>query len=251
MDQKQNYKELYEKGKLHAIYLFIIAGILAVIGISIALGGNSEALGQISMASTVSSIILSAIAIFMSISGENKLKYTQNTLMETSDRLTNITANIEKANSLLDGTIDQKLLKLDEISDRLVKIGQSVDNVEKEVLNRSFDIKKDSKVVIANEVLWEIYNNLIDEPDGISEATTKLMEYIVVSRSEKTELDFGRLRRYLRSVRGFQDPYNLGVVWGFLGVFIEIGMTESETAKYFERKMVISEEKRNEIKKFL
>lgn len=135
MDQKQDYKEKYEKGKLHARYLFIIAGILAIIGISIVLGGSSEALGQISMASTLSSIILSSIAIFMSISGENKLNYTHDKLVETSDRMSDITADIEKANSKLDNTINQKFMKIDDIFDRLERIGQSVDNVEKEVLN--------------------------------------------------------------------------------------------------------------------
>lgn len=252
MNEKQDYKEKYEKGKLHTRYLFIIAGILAVIGISIVLGGNSEALGQISMASTVSSIILSSIAIFMSISGENKLNYTQNTLMETSDRLSYITDNIEQANSMFDRAISQKLLKLDEISDRLVKIGQSVDNVEKEILNRTFDVEKDSDVDISKEVLWKIYNNMCKiEVDIVQNAVKLLMEYIVVSCSEKSELDYDGLYNYLSSIIGLENSIVFGLVLGILKVFIELGMASAKTAKYFEEKMVISEEQRNEIRKYL
>lgn len=252
MDEKQNYKEKYEKGKLHTRYLFIVAGILAVIGISIALGENSEALGQISMASTVSSIILSSIAIFMSISGENKLNYTQNTLMETSNRLSYITDNIEQANSMFDSTISQKLLKLDEISDRLVKIGQSVSNVEKEILNRTLNIEKDSDVDISKEVLWKIYNNISNDEDDILQNDIKvLIEYIVVSYSEKSELDYGGLYKYLSSISGLENSIDFGLVLGILRVFVELGMASAETAKYFEEKMVISEEKRNEIRKYL
>lgn len=253
MDQKQGYKEKYEKGKLHARYLFIIAGILAVIGISIALGGNSEALGQISMASTVSSIILSSIAIFMSISGENKLNYTQNTLMETSNRLSYITDNIEKNNSIFDDTISQKLLKLDEISDRLVKIGQSVDNVEKEVFNKSFNINKSNTVDFSNDILWNIYTDtLIDLDDSVVKMVRSIVEYYIVCQSVTSSgIDPDKMAKYFNSKMENEHLGKKGIACGIVYVFIEIGIMKADTLIYFEKKMNIPEESRNEIIKFL
>lgn len=258
MEQKQDYKEKYEKGKLHIRYLFIIAGILAVISISIALGGNSEALGQISMASTVSSIILSAIAIFMSIAGENKLNYTQNTLLETSDRLSSITDNIEHANGLLDDTIYQKLSKLDEISDRLERIGQSVNNVEKEVFSQSLHIENDSEVNIQKEVVWQVYKSMIGDQDDIDEKILKLtIEYLVVSVVEDSDFKPENLEKYLTSMLGFSNAssyagkYATVLSLGMLKVFISIGITNDETIKYFQGEMALSQAEINEIEKNL
>ena len=255
MEQKQDYKEKYEKGILHIRYLFIIAVILAVIGISIALGGSSEALGQISMASTVSSIILSAIAIFMSISGENKLNYTQNTLMDTSDRLSSITDNIEHANGLLDNAIGKKLSKLDEISDRLERIGQSVNNVEKEIFSKSLHIENDSKVIIQKEDLWQVYCSMIGGQDQAVGKIIKLtIEYLVVSLIEKFDFDPENMNKYLISMLNilpnsisYVEGYSLGIIRVFTG----IGIVKSETIGYFQEKMGLSQTEINEIKKFL
>lgn len=245
-------REVWKRQIAHQI--FIIAGILAVIGISIALGGNSEALGQISMASTVSSIILSAIAIFMSISGENKLNYTQNTLLETSDRLSSITDNIEHANGLLDETIYQKLSKLDEISDRLERMGQSVNNVEKGVFSNSLHIENGSEVIIQKEGLWKVYQSMIGEQDAIVEKIIKLtMEYIVVSLAETSKFDLDKLEEYLISMRNtsYTSSYIAGFSTGIIGAFIKIGFTENETVEYFQEKMSLSQAERDKIKKFL
>lgn len=252
MDQKQDYREKYEKGKLHTRYLFIIAGILAVIGISIALGGDSEALGQISMASTVSSIILSSIAIFMSISGENKLNYTQSTLLETSERLSNISVDIEKANSKLDNTINQKFMKIDDIFDRLEHIGQSVDNVEKEMLNRNLRANEDSAVKISNDILWQLYNDMIEEsPDDIKKIIQGIVEYCVVCNSENASFRVDNIEKYLQSVLGFFSSFFDGYVVGIIKIFMNIGITSAANAKYFKEKMNISQAKWNEIKEFI
>lgn len=253
MDQTQNYKEKYEKSKLHTRYLLIIAGILAVIGISIALGGCSEALGQISMASTVSSIILSSIAIFMSISGENKLNYTHDRLVETSDRMSEITGHIEKANSMLDSTINQKLVRIDDIFDRLEEIGQSVNNVEKEMLNKTtLDMNKESTATISSNILWEIYDNMVKEQSNLFDQMTKaVIEYIIVCREEGARLQISSLEKYLKTVTGASNLYYEGFGWGVVRVFIFNGIMKEENIKYFEEKMKLSQVERDEIKKFL
>ena len=253
MDQKQDYKEKYEKRKIHTMYLCIIACILVVISLAFALGGDENALGQISMASTVSSIILSSIAIFMSISGENKLNYTHNKLIETSDRMSGITANIEHANSLLDGTIDQKLLKLDEISDRLEQIGQSVNNVEKEMLNKTtLDMNKESTATISSNILWEIYDNMVKEQCSPFDQMAKaVIEYIIVCCEAGARLKISSMEKYLKTVTGASNLYYEGFVWGVVRVFIYNGIMKEENIKYFEEKMKLSQAEKDEIKKFL
>ena len=255
MDQKQDYKEKYEKGKLHARYLFIIAGILAIIGISIVLGGSSEALGQISMASTLSSIILSSIAIFMSISGENKLNYTHDKLVETSDRMSDITADIEKANSKLDNTINQKFMKIDDIFDRLERIGQSVDNVEKEVLN-SLRVNENSTVSVSSDILWQAYDNMVKAQGTTFERAIKAaIEYTIVCLAENAGFEVENMVKYVKSVIGTSDigsldEYYEGYALGVVRVFVNIGITKIETIKYFKQKMDLPQEKRDEIRKF-
>lgn len=253
MDQKQDYKEKYEKVKLHIIYLTIIAVILVVIGISIALGGNGEALGQISMASTVSSIILSAIAIFMSISGENKLSYTHNKLVETSDRMSGITDNIEIANSLLDNTINPKLTKIDDIFDRLERIGQSVDNVEKEVLSRTtLSVNENSTVTISSNVLWQVYNDMLrDQSTTFDKIVKAAIEYVIVCSAEGADLSLDSIGKRLKLVMGASNPYFEGYAWGIAKVFIYIGITNRESLKYFEERLDLSQAERDEIRRIL
>lgn len=254
MNQKQDYKEAYERGKLHVRYLLIIACILAVISISIALGGNDSALGQISMASTVSSIILSAIAIFMSISGEDKLNYTHNKLLETSDRMSDITANIEKANNSLNSTINEKFLKMDDIFDRLERIGQSVDNMEKEVLNKTLYINEGSSVKISNDTIWNVYYNMVSkvkEDSIIMDATKEEIAYVVICCSERGKLDYDNMEKYVKSVIADVDAFSLGSAFGVVCVFISLGITKIETAQYFKEKMGITEAKKDVITKFL
>lgn len=250
MDQKHDYKVKYEKGKIHVIYLLIIAVILAIIGISLALGGNDDALAQISMASTVSSIILSSIAIFMSISGENKLNYTHDKLVETSDKMSEITANIERANS----EINQKILKIDDIFDRLERIGQSVDNVEKEVVNRTLNIQENSTVDISDDTIWNVYNHMInvtDEDNMIVKITKETMAYFLIYRSKDCTFDADKLDMYLKSVISDTETFSTGLAVGLICVFTAMGLARAKTLKYFEEKIALSEEKRNEIEKFL
>lgn len=251
MDQKQDYREKYEKIKLHIVYLIIIAVILAVIGFSLAFGKNSIALGQISMASTVSSIILSSIAIFMSISGESKLNHTHDKLVETSDRMSGIADNIEQANNLLNDTINQ-ITKIDYISELLEQIGQSVDIVEKEVLNKSFSLNENSDVGISKDILWEIYTEMIDGDNDIGTIITRgVMEYLIVSHLENTDIEWTALRKYLASEMGECSTFAIGLAWGILGVFIFMGVTDDEAVLYFKEKMALSDAKLNKIKEFL
>ena len=251
MDQKQDYKEKYEKGKLHIRYLLIIASILAVIGISIAIGGNDEALGQISMASTVSSIILSSIAIFMSISGENKLNYTHDKLVETSDRMSGITANLELANNLLNDTINH-ITKIDYISERLEHIGQSVDNVEKEVFNRTtLRVNENSTVSVSSDIIWQVYQNLIEEStDAFREIIKAAIEYVVVYFVDENDYTIDDMLKYVESVVGFSNKIYEGYVVGVLGVFAIMGIDEKNNYKYFEERMELSQEVRDKIRKF-
>lgn len=255
MDQEHDYKVKNEKLKLHIKYLLIIAVILATIGISLALGENSEALGQISMASTVSSIILSAIAIFMSISGEHKLTYTHNKLLDTSDRLAEITINIEEANSLLSATIDKKFFKIDDIFDRLEQIRHSVDNVEKGMLNQALlDIPKNSTVDISDDTIWNVYSDMIsrsDENNEIIKIAKEVIPYAVTCWSKECPFTYGSFERYLKSVINNLTVFSGELAIGIICVFVSMGITKPETLNYFEKRLKLSEEKRNKIEEFL
>lgn len=120
----------FEKGKLHIRYLLIIATVLVIIGISAQLGNDNNFSSQISMASTISSIILSAIAIFMSISGENKNSYVQNQMTETSSKLSETVKQLGDINETILTALDDKLKEISGIKDELKSISENVDSVQ-------------------------------------------------------------------------------------------------------------------------
>lgn len=138
----------YEKMKLHVKYLFIISGIIFVIGISVGLGDNNNFSAEISMASTISSIILSAIAIVMSIYGENKNSYVQNKIIETADGLSDVIEQMKK--------IDNSILV--NLEERLKELG----NIENELRNVKGDVNE-VKGMIDNVLHAEVTNNVKDE----------------------------------------------------------------------------------------
>lgn len=188
----------------------------------------------------------------MSISGENKLNYTHNKLVETSDRMSEITNHIEKANSLLDITTCQKLIKIDDIFDRLESIGQSVDNVKNEVINRAtLRVDENSLVNISGDILWQIYNKMA-EPynDNIGIVVERTMEYIVVLCNEDAIFETENFEKYLREVVA-ADLFYIGYAVGVMHTFAAMGMLKRDNVKFFEKIMMLSEEKWNKIKKFL
>lgn len=85
----------YEKVKLHIKYIIGMSIIISSITIILASYNNREFVNEISFASTITSIILSVIAIIMTIVGETKSENTKDKLINLSENLEDIVCKIE------------------------------------------------------------------------------------------------------------------------------------------------------------
>jgi len=98
---------------LHYKYSIVIAIILLFGGIVLATSNQDEFVVQVSFGSTMSSIILSIIAIWMSISGERTTNDIRTKIAESTERLSNTTNNIETLNKNYERTTNTQLDKLE------------------------------------------------------------------------------------------------------------------------------------------
>lgn len=128
-DNEHNNKEYkylleVEVSKLIWKFLFFISLAGIVIVIIGACSGEKKFVNEVSFASTISSIILSVIAIIMTIAGEQKTDNTKNKLVGVSDDLNKITGDIKDSTKNLKElkNLDEKLKKIDEIVTRVTNI---------------------------------------------------------------------------------------------------------------------------------
>lgn len=130
-----------EKGKLHSRYIAIICIAISVWLIASGSAKDAAFISQLSFASTVTSIILSVIAIILSITGESKTSMMQarmedivQSLEKTAGQIAEISDNTEKnMGSLQEGIadLDLKIKNLpSEIHDqfKMTKISDSEDS---------------------------------------------------------------------------------------------------------------------------
>lgn len=109
------YKDLF--------YICIILGICIVVIFSFVFYDNQDAINLFSFASTLASIILSIVAIFISISGERAQELHRSQIAETAKKLENtrvkLENNIENLNDKLD-QIEAKIEKAVKNTDKLI-----------------------------------------------------------------------------------------------------------------------------------
>ena len=120
------------KTKLHSRYIAVIA-----IGICIwqfsGISNGEEFVAQFSFASTITSIVLSVLAIIMSISGEGKTEHIKDQLQESVKNINISQKKLKKINN----TIVDNLEKLNqEISNLHTEIEKLPENVAQQVEDR-------------------------------------------------------------------------------------------------------------------
>lgn len=123
-------------------------GICLIVVFSFVFYSNQEAINLFSFASTLTSIILSVIAIFMSINGEKTQELHRNQIQLTA-------AKLEDTRLKLDGNIgilNQRLDKLD------VNLQKALDNTDT-LITRSKKIVSDDKTRTENSYEENSFNN--------------------------------------------------------------------------------------------
>lgn len=154
MDNNQNEKNLQnEKLKLHFTYIIVICFIICIGTIIIAAYNQEAFVSQISFAGTITSIILSVIAIWLSISGERTTNDIRIKIAESTERLSDTTKNVESLNQNYEKTMDTQLNELKKVQEQLTKVIFSINSVGEQVSHL-----QEKSSIISNTIDKQILN---------------------------------------------------------------------------------------------
>lgn len=175
--ENSNFK--YEKLKLHFIYCGIIFFIVAISLFTVRNYSNSDMAAQLSFGATLVGIVLSVIAIFMSIMGENNMTSTKDKLVLVSDELKAITGNLN--NSI------NTLQKVANISDEINNIKEQNNIIYKEVNSFQDIFQKNSATIDSNIDYIRLLNTAFHNDLRLS-----VMEviYFSIKKYERNKEDF-------------------------------------------------------------
>lgn len=151
----ENYKE-YEikvkciKSKLHCKYLIIIAVMICIWLFAELTYGDDNFISQISFASTITSIILSVLAIIMSITGENKSEVARNQLEETSKKIDLAVESMQKINVNTINNISSVQDSLKLLNKRIEDMDLHIQEYTKEKINTDVTVESN----FSNNAKW-------------------------------------------------------------------------------------------------
>lgn len=154
MENNQNEKNVrHDNLKLHFIYVVTICFIICIGTIIIAAYNQEAFVSQVSFAGTITSIVLSVIAIWLSISGERTTNDIRIKIAESTERLSDTTKNVETLNKNYENTMDAQLNELKNVQEQLTKVIFSINSVGEQVSHL-----QGKNAIIPNTLNNNIYN---------------------------------------------------------------------------------------------
>ncbi|GAA6505042.1 hypothetical protein K350107B32_14350 [Agathobaculum butyriciproducens] len=127
------------------IYMSIIAGIVIVILLTLTFAKDENAINYFSFAGTLSSIILSVVAIFMTINSENESKDAKTQLDRSIAKMEESTQAVEKASddwkntvTELQGRLDTVRVEIEDVLERIQKVADQNDQILVHSKERNF-----------------------------------------------------------------------------------------------------------------
>ena len=152
------------------IYFGIIAGMVIVVLLTLTFANNTNAVNYFSFAGTLSSIILSVVAIFMTINSENESKDAKRQMDMSVQQLKDTAASVEK---LWKNTVDDFQKKMDE---QAQKMDEQAQNME--------------KIFQQSQKTYDLYQSLNEKMDEQAQNMKKVIDqsqkiYIVVQLSRQ------------------------------------------------------------------
>jgi len=136
-----------EKNKLHIKYIVGIASGVSLGSLVLSGYSNTAFVSQFSFASTVTSIVLSVVAIWMSISGERATNEIKDKIIDASDRLEKTTSNVEQINSSYHQEVSDQISSLEYIQKKLDEIVGGFTDVKDEM-----SLTKDQVAQVASKI---------------------------------------------------------------------------------------------------
>lgn len=227
MEMEECCKSKVEEAVKNRTYIIvlIISIALMILALTVKTASSAEFVGQVSFASTVTSIVLSVIAIWMSITGERSTNEIKNKVTDAVANLMKTTEASKQLSDKLESVLNDQSKQYDTL---LEKMQNSIDNSEgiKETL---FEVKNsfgslsinqevngesvslvNTKNVTSVDMLTnvldcirskEVIAGIFDTVDYVMDATPVPMRNVVTFMQEKVLLD------------DFMRGYILGVVY--------------------------------------
>lgn len=125
------------------VYLSVIMIIISIVLVSLSMFTNSQAIAYFSFASTITSIILSVLAIIMTLTGEAKNQTSKDILTSSANTIASTTELLKKYAENIDAEglhkLDEKIVKIDNL---LVSAIRKIESVE-ENSQRAVDLITD------------------------------------------------------------------------------------------------------------
>ena len=226
-----------------------LSTVVALFAITIALGclvaaGSSQKsfVNQFSFASTITSIVLSVIAIWLSISGDRASNELKDKVIGATIRLEQVTQNIENIDRRYEVQIKDQLDALENVNKKLDGLGGDITEVKTQLfntkeLNKIAINNKDDSNTLADSELLNIYTESLflwdDEGKQVEYNILRELISIIKSGTDITLLT-------LKSIINELDCNDLtkGVYYGRLLFLIRIGLFKGENLgilqKYLE-----------------
>lgn len=243
MENNQNEKNVkHDNLKLHFIYVVVICFIICIGTIIIAAYNQEAFVSQVSFAGTITSIVLSVIAIWMSISGERTTNDIRIKITESTERLSDTTKNVETLNKNYEKTMDTQLNELKNVQEQLTKVIFSINSVGEQVSHlqekNSIISNTIDKQILNTTQRIALFNNIyttwISNSDPYWDWLFCMIIHIFIIRYNQNRVACN-LNSIIYDLSHFNVNINyciraIDTCWGILNTLLTVSVFDDETA---------------------
>ncbi|CZR74864.1 TPA: hypothetical protein KNR49_001306 [Clostridioides difficile] len=219
-----------DKLKVHMFYIIVIL-ILALVVVITDRGYDNKDLSQwIAFGATLSGIILSVLAIILTLIGETKSDNTKDSLLNISKKLEDIVGNVEDATYKLENVSDMK----DEIKEEIsVGLSNMVLKVDKENMPSSLNKDISNKENESNHIeFFREYFKFIRHDNSMKLCILSVFYCGAKQiRHNNGSLGYDDLYSVVKTVLFFDDE-TMKIAWNVLTVFFS-GLNSDDNFYYY------------------
>ena len=228
MENNENVEIIkHEKRKLHMNYIIAISAIISLGSVVLALYNQDAFVAQVSFAATITSIVLSVIAIWMSISGERSTDDIKVKIAESTERLSGTTKEIETFNNNYKETMGTQLAELKNLQEQLTEIFNSVDDVKEQIyhINKNTVINPNDNIMDTEQRITLFHNIYLWEPDKnyyYELIFCKMVKILIIKHQNNSTFSFREVLNYLKqgSINIYSYRGTINIYWGIINTLL-------------------------------
>ena len=238
MDNNENADIIkHEKLKLHMKYMIAITIIISLGSVVLSSYCQDAFVAQVSFAATITSIVLSVIAIWMSISGERSTSDIKTRITESTERLSKTTQEVETLNSNYKETMDTQLTELKNVQEQLTKIINSVDDVKEQFsfINKNNVVNSNNNIMDTEQRIALFHNIFSWEPCGdyyYELIFCKMVKIIITKHQNNSTFSYREVLNYLRqdNINIYSYRGTINIYWGIINTLLAVSIFDDEDA---------------------